>query len=102
MDPWSSPTIVSSHPADELSDLPWDPGTADPFASRSQPPEPAKALTLPADHRVGLHDDERVGPVAPSAAEEHPEYPIGGSQSGAAVLLLEHGQLLAQGEVLDH
>ena len=57
---------------------------------------------MPADHRVGLHDDESVGPVPPGVAKEHPEYPIRRAQSGSAVPLLEDGQLLAQGEVLDH
>jgi hypothetical protein len=33
MDPWSSPTILLRHPLDELSDLSWDPGTADPFGA---------------------------------------------------------------------
>ena len=33
MDPWSSPTILLRHPLDELSDLWWDPGTADPFGA---------------------------------------------------------------------
>jgi len=33
MDPWSSPTILLRHALDELSDLWWDPGTADPFGA---------------------------------------------------------------------
>ena len=44
MDPWSSPTIVPSHPADKLSDLWRDAGTADSFGSGDQPPEQLEAL----------------------------------------------------------
>jgi hypothetical protein len=59
-------------------------------------------LPLPANYRVRLDDEESISPVAPGAAEEHPEYPIARSQSGAAVPPLENSQLLAQGEVLGH
>src|SRR6266481_3714848 len=82
MDPWSSPTIVPSHPADKLSDLSRDVGTADSFGSGDQPPEQLEALPLPTDHRVGLNHYESVGPVAPSAAKKHPEQPIHRSQYG--------------------
>ena len=102
VNPRCSPTILPRHPSDELSELLWDPGTADPFGSGYQPPEQPEALALPADHRIGLDDDEGVGPVVPGVAKEHPEYPIRRSQSGSGVPLLEDGRLLAQGEVLDH
>jgi hypothetical protein len=53
--------ILLRHPSDEFSELPRDPGTADPFGSGDQPPEQPEASPLPTDHRVGLHDDEGVG-----------------------------------------
>ncbi len=66
--------------------------------------EPDRGTWLPATVACppGLHDDKSVGPVAPDLAKKHPEYAILRSQSGSAVPLLEDGQLLAQGEVLDH
>jgi hypothetical protein len=81
--------------------FPWNPGTACSFGLEDPAPEQPENLTLPADHRVGLDDDESVGPVAPDLSEPHPEYTIRRSQSGSAVPLLEDGQLLAQGEVLN-
>jgi hypothetical protein len=82
--------------------LPWNTRTAYFLGPGHPPPEQLQALTLPVDHSVCLDENQGVGPVAPDLAEEHPEYPIRRSQSGSGVLLLENGQLLAQGEVLDH
>lgn len=69
MNPRCSPTIFAGHPSDELSDLSWDPGTAEPFGSGSQPPKQPEAFPLPVDHGVWLDEDERVGPVTLDLAE---------------------------------
>ena len=60
-----------------------------------------EALAMPADHGLGLHDDQSVVPVWPQAAEGDPECAVRLGQPGAFGLALHNGQLLSQGEVLE-
>ena len=56
---------------------------------------------MPANHGVGLHDDEDICPPRPEPAKEDPEEPVRGRQPGPRPPLREDGDLLTEGEVLD-
>ena len=57
---------------------------------------------MPADHGLGLHDEQGVLPVWPQTAECDPECAVRIRQLGAFGLALHNGQLLSQSEVLEH
>jgi hypothetical protein len=56
---------------------------------------------MPADHGLGLHEEEGVLPVWPQARQRDPECTIRFRQLGAFGLTLQNGQLLSQGEILE-
>ena len=63
-------------------------------------PEQAKALTLPANHR-GRLDDENAGfPAVPDRTEPGPERAVSGGEFRALDRALEHADLMAQGKDL--
>jgi hypothetical protein len=57
---------------------------------------------MPADHSLGLHDDEDVGPPGPHAAQGRREQPVKGVQLWARPFAFEHGDLLPEGEDLNY
>ena len=63
-------------------------------------PEQAKALTLPANHRSGLDDENASFPVVPDPTEPGPEKAVVGVSLGRLDGAREHGDLMAQGEDL--
>ena len=48
--------------------------------------------------RLGLDDDEDLGPTMPEAAQGGPEEPVQGVQGRPRPFAFEHGDLLSQGE----
>jgi hypothetical protein len=68
---------------------------------RSPPLIKAEAGAMPADHGVGLHDDQDVGPAGPTVAESGPEKAIQGVQFGPWPLSLEDCDLLSEGQYLE-
>ena len=56
--------------------------------------------TLPPEDCCGLDDVEGRAPVRPEATQRYPEQPIPDVQPGPRGLLLQGGQLLSEGEVL--
>ncbi len=56
---------------------------------------------MPARHGVGFHNNERVGPTAPEAAQSHPEEAVTVAQTRSGPFLLEHRELLTKRSVLD-
>ena len=57
---------------------------------------------MPAHDGVGLDDDERIGPAAPQRAKHDPEGAIGRGQTRSLLPPGPDGELLSQGEVLEH
>ena len=57
---------------------------------------------MPPDHRGGLDDGDGIRPAGPQAGQQDPEQAVGGSQPWTRRGPLEDGQLMAQGEVLEH
>jgi len=92
--------VLAGHSTNERPDLRVDPGTTASVSALPGPVEP-KALTMPADHGLGLHEDEGALPVWPQAAERDPERAVRVGQPGALGLALQEGQLLSQGEVFE-
>jgi hypothetical protein len=49
-----------------------------------------------------LHEDQDLGPPRPEPAQAHPEPAVDGGDAGTPFAMGEHGELLPQGEVLEH
>ena len=54
---------------------------------------------MPADHSLGLHEDQDTLPVWPQARERDPECAVRFVELGAFAVSMQNGQLLSQGEV---
>jgi len=67
----------------------------------ARPPAPpeAKACPMPADHSLGFHYDEYVGPTGPQASKCSPEQAVERVQRRPGLLPFKHGQLLPEGEI---
>jgi hypothetical protein len=92
--------VLGGDSTDERSELRIDRWTSASVSALRGPVE-LEALAMPADHGLGLHDDQSVVPVWPQAAEGDPECAVRLGQPGAFGLALHNGQLLSQGEVLE-
>jgi len=57
---------------------------------------------MPADHRLGLHEDDDIDPSRPQAAEGDPEPAVGRGEPRPAPIVGERGELLSEGEVLEN
>jgi hypothetical protein len=68
--------------------------------SGSPSPEEPKSRSMPADHRLRLHNYQDLGPSRPDAAQGSPEQSVQLTQPWARPFPLEHGDLLPQGEDL--
>ncbi len=99
MDAWSPPAVLRCHALNERTDF--RVGSWTPSFSRLPAPEGLEAFPVPSRDRRGFHDDEGAGPIAPEAAQGHPEQAIGVAQVRPAANLLEYGQLLVQCCILD-
>ncbi len=56
---------------------------------------------MPADHGLGLDDDQCFAPSGPEALEKHPENAVCRPHARAGFLELENGDLLTEGHVLE-
>jgi len=102
VDAGRAPGILRGHPPDESADLAREGRPAGARAPPGQPvPVDAEAGAVPAHDRIRLDDGEGLGPTAPEAAQQDPEDPIGGPDVGMSSTG-EGGQLLAEGQILDH
>src|SRR6266702_926504 len=102
VDPRSAPPVLARHPPDKFSDLPSDQCPAWRHSPPGEPPPvEAEARAVPPDHRLRLHDDDRLGPSCPHAPQHHTERPVH-QPAPRPTLLQEGGELLTEGQVLDH
>jgi hypothetical protein len=60
----------------------------------------APPIAVPAQHRVGLHQDQRGTLVAPRFGEQDPEEPIPGTEMRTLDSTLQHSQLVSDGDIL--
>ena len=91
--------VLARDSTDKHPDLRIDRWTSGSLPALPGPVE-LEALAMPADHGLGLHDEEGVLPVWSQTAEGDPECAVSLGQLGAFGLALHNGQLLSQGEVL--
>jgi hypothetical protein len=56
--------------------------------------------TMPRDHRFGLDENERFGPVRPDPRKNDPEQAIKSIQLGARLFALVKGKSLSKGDRL--
>jgi hypothetical protein len=60
-----------------------------------------EATALPPQDGVGRHDDQGLPPAGPDPGQPDPQEAIRRAQSGPRCSSFVHGELLAQGEVLE-
>ena len=98
MDLRGSPALVllrqsSDQNANLLGDL------RSPDARPGSPaPIEMEAGAVPADHGVGFHENQNVGPAGPTLAESRPEESVQGIQFWPRPFSFQHGYLLSEGE----
>jgi len=68
--------------------------------SRFPAPEQAKALAMPAQHGLGLDDQQRLTPEANPTGQDDEERPINRGAARASDAALEYEELLAQQRIL--
>jgi hypothetical protein len=100
-DPLRAPCrVVARHRRDQLPDLGAQTRTTEP-GTRLPPPEQAPPSPVPADDRLGLHEDEVPAPLPPDEADRQPEESVARAKArtlpGGA---RQDRELLAQEEVL--
>jgi hypothetical protein len=93
--------VIARDPLDESDMLPGDGGTTDLAGARPATPEDPEPSAVPLDYGCRLDDDEGASPVRPEPAAGNPEDTILGPQSNTPAGSLVHGQLLAEGGVLE-
>jgi len=102
MDSGCAPQRVRlGHSSDESSDLGADGRAAPSGLARELGPVQTEALLLPAQDGLGRHDHESRSPPRPQPGQADPEEPLAAAQLRPARRPLVHGELLAQGEVLE-
>jgi len=70
---WCPPQrILTRHAADQVADLGFDLRSAG-SRPRLPSPEELEALAMPADHGVGLHDQQSGAPICPNSGQQRPE-----------------------------
>ena len=68
--------------------------------TRAPSPVEPKSSSVPAHHGVRLHNDERLAPPRPDAAQNGPKQPVDGAQLRSRMFSFEPRELLTQGEDL--
>ena len=93
--------IRLSHSSDKRSDLGADGRAATSGLAGERGPVQAEAVPLPAQDGIGRHDHEGRSPLRSHPGQADPEEPLAAAQPRPARRPLVHGELLAQGEVLE-
>jgi hypothetical protein len=93
--------IRCSHRPDEHGDLLADGWAAASWPAREAGPVFAEAAALPPEDGIGGHDDQRLPPAGPDSGQAGPEQAVGRAELWPRSRSLVHGELLAQGQVLE-
>jgi len=102
VDPCRSPSVLLRHPSHQVLDLPADGWSSSPPRSLGAPfPEERKARAVPRDHRLRLHDHERLAPPRPHLTQKDPDQAIWESDRRAPSRP-NGGELMSEGKNLDH
>jgi antitoxin (DNA-binding transcriptional repressor) of toxin-antitoxin stability system len=102
MNPRRAPQgIRGRHRADQRANVSRNTSPTGP-ATTLPGPEQTKALSMPGDDRLRLHDDERASPVRPCARQPHPEEAVQPRQAHSRpARALQHAELVPQREQHD-
>jgi hypothetical protein len=65
-------------------------------------PEQAKAKAMPGNDGLGLEEQQGLLPVKPNAPQANPKQSVGGAEFGFGGLAFEHGELMPEGQILEH
>ena len=68
--------------------------------TRTESPVQSKSSAVPADYRLGLDEDEGLGPAVPDGGQCHPEQAVPPLDMRPRIFTFEHGDLLAESEDL--
>lgn len=71
-------------------------------ASRFPAPEQAEGMAMPLDHRLGLDQDQCLLPPGEQVREENPKKSVGVVESRFGCGAMKNGELMTQGQVLEH
>ena len=93
--------IHRGHLSDQGGELRVDGRAAHPRPAGEPRPVLTEATALPPQDRVGRHDDQSLLPAGPDSGQPDPQEAIHRAQSGARHRSFVHGELLAQGQVLE-
>ena len=103
LDTWCTPgRVLAAHPTDQLANLGIKRRTPDPAASGLPAPVELETLTMPADDRRRLDDDQARLPTPPHPGQPRPEHPVTPSEPRALDRPPQHGQLVTQSQILGH
>jgi len=58
-------------------------------------------MAMPTHDGVRVHNDQGWSPIPPRVSEQHPQQPISATEPGTPHGALEHGQLLAECQILE-
>src|ERR1035437_2949172 len=101
VDPRGAPLwVLLCQASDQNTNLLTDLRSAGAWPGSPTPIAP-EAGAVPADHGLGLDDEQDVGPAGPAAAEGGPEESVQAIQNGPRPFPFQHGDLLAEGEDLE-
>jgi hypothetical protein len=96
-----APPVLPHHATDKLAKLRIDGWTS--LLTGDASPVTAMGASVPGDDSAGLNDSECLAPIRPQIAQRNPEEAIDRDQLWTpAMLLTEGGELLSQGEILEH
>jgi hypothetical protein len=65
-------------------------------------PEGSKAASMPANHRIGLHDDQRSFPIGQQSSQENPDGSVTILQAWAFLLAAENLELVTESDILQN
>jgi hypothetical protein len=93
--------IFPAHLADQITDFSRNAWPSDSAVTDFPSPEKSKALPVPSDHGLRLHDDEGRPPVGPELAQPRPKKPVGRSQFRLLDRSLQNTELMAKSKDLE-
>jgi len=93
--------IRRGHRPDGRGDLLAGGWAAASWPAREASPVFAEAAALPTQDGVGRHDDQRLPPTGPESGQAGPEQAVSRAELRPGRCSLVHGELLAEGQVLE-
>lgn len=95
-----SPPIFSHHASDQATELRVDGRASLPAGDAS--PVSARRASVPGDDGGGLNDRQYFAPIWPQITQRNPEEAIDFAQMRPATAVSQGGELLSEGEILEH